>query len=176
MCGARHLDDRGEVAAGFAIGLDHLGEAGYLADHQVVGEQHGKGLVADERARAPDRMAEAERGLLPGIGDLPGLGEPRFELREHVLLAAFAQGRLELEGAVEMIVDGTLASARDKEELLDPRCLGLLDRVMNERLVDDRQHLLRHRLGRRQKAGSQPGDREDGFANWLVHGPSVVPP
>src|SRR5262249_43305404 len=75
----------------------------------------------------------------------------------------------ELERAVKMIVDGTLAAAGDKEELLDAGCLRLFDRVMNERFVDDRQHLLRHRLGGRQKAGSQPGHRENGFANWPVH-------
>ena len=68
-----------------------------------------------------------------------------------------------------MIIDRGLAAARDKEELLYPRRLGLFDRVMNERLVDDRQHLLWHRLGRRQETGSQSGDRENGFANGLVH-------
>ncbi len=167
--GARHLHDRGEVTAGFVIGFDHLRQARHLAHHQIVGEQHGKRFVADELARAPDGMAEAERGLLARVGDLPRLRQARFELLEHVFLAALAQGRLELEGAVEMIVDRALAPARDKEELLDPGRLGLLDRVMNERLVDDRQHLFRHRLGRRQEPGSQPGDRKNGLANWFVH-------
>ena len=31
-----------------------------------------------------------------------------------------------------------------------PAALGLLDGVVNERLIDDRQHFLGHRLGRRQ--------------------------
>ena len=114
-------------------------------------------------------MAEAERGLLPGIGDLPGFGQPCFELGEQLGLAALAQRRLELEGTVEMVVDRALGAARDKEELLDAGRLGLLDRVMNERLIDDRQHFLRHRLGRRQKAGAQPGDRENSLADRFVH-------
>ena len=154
-----------------SIGLDHLARQGVVADHQIVGEQHRERLVADQRARAPDGVAETERGLLPRIGDLPGLGQPRFELGEQIGLAALEQRGFELEGAVEMIVDRALAAARDKEELLDAGRLGLLDGIMNERLVDDRQHLLGHRLGRRQKAGAQPGDRENGLADRLVHEP-----
>jgi hypothetical protein len=68
-----------------------------------------------------------------------------------------------------MIVNRALAPARDKEEFFDARRLGLLDGVMNERLVDDRQHLFGHRLGRRQKPGAQPGDRENGLADRFVH-------
>src|SRR5215470_18580560 len=110
-------------------------------------------------------MAKPQRHLLSGVGDLPGLGQPRFELLECVLLATLPQRGFELERAIEMIIDSALSPARDKEELLYAGRLGLFDRVMNERLVDDRQHLLGHRLGRRQKAGPQPSDGEDGFAD-----------
>ena len=166
---ARHLDHRDEVAAGLAIGLDHLRQARRVADHQIVGEQHGERLVANQTTRAPHGMAEAERHLLPGIGDLAGLGQPRLQLFEQVGLAALAQCRFELEGAVEMILDRALRAARDKKELLDARRLGLFDRIMDQRLVDDRQHFLRHRLGRRKKPGAEPGDRENGFADGFVH-------
>ena len=71
---AGHLGHRHQVAAGLVIGLDHLRQARRVAYHQIVGEQHGERLVADETARAPYGMAEAERHLLPGISDLPGLG------------------------------------------------------------------------------------------------------
>src|SRR5690242_4194374 len=46
---ARHLDDRREIAARLRIGLDHLREAWLVADHQIVGEQYGERLVADQR-------------------------------------------------------------------------------------------------------------------------------
>src|ERR1700756_4065385 len=114
-------------------------------------------------------MAKSQGHLLSRVGDLPGLGQSRFELLEYVLLPTLPQRGFELERAIEMIVDGALSPARDKEELLDAGCLGLFDRVMNKRRVDDWQHLLGHRLGRRQKAGSQPGDGEDGFADRSVH-------
>src|SRR5207245_11479872 len=128
-------------------------------------------LVADQRAGAPDGVTEAERRLLPRIRHLPRLGEPRLELIQEVGFAALTQGGFELDGAVEMIVDRALPPARDQEELLDPVCLGLLDGVMNERLVDDRQHFLWHRLGCRKKSGPQSCDREDSFANSFAHEP-----
>src|ERR1700730_3339541 len=43
--------------------------------------------------------------------------------------------------------------------------LGLFRRIMDQRLVDYRQHLLWHRLGRRQDPGAEPGHRKDGFAH-----------
>ena len=42
---------------------------------------------------------------------------------------------------------------------------GLLDRVLDDRLVDQRQHLLGLRLGRRQEAGAPAGGGEDGFSD-----------
>src|SRR6266550_3994492 len=35
--------------------------------------------------------------------------------------------------------------------------------------VDDREHFLGHRLGRRQEARAEAGNRQDGFTNALGH-------
>ena len=70
MCDAvrRHFLDRDDV--GVVVerlgGVDHLREAAALVLHQHVGQQQRERLVADQFARAPDRMAEAERRLLAG--------------------------------------------------------------------------------------------------------------
>ena len=42
---------------------------------------------------------------------------------------------------------------------------GLFDRVLDDRLVDQRQHLLRLRLGGGQEAGAPAGGGEDGLSN-----------
>ena len=76
-------------------------------------------------------MAEAERHLLAGVGDLARARAARLELLEQIGLAALAQCRLELEGAVEMILDRALCPAGDKKELLDARRLCLFDGVMD---------------------------------------------
>src|SRR5215831_14043241 len=121
-------------------------------------------------------MAEAEWGLLPGISHLTRLGQPGFELGEQLGLTTLTQRCLEFDGAIEMIVDRTLSPARDKEELVDAGRLGFLDRVMDERLIHHWQHFLRHRLGCRKKARSQPGDGKDGLANRFVHEPLDLRP
>ena len=46
---------------------------------------------------------------------------------------------------------------------------GLLDAVLDDRLVHEHQHLLRLRLGGGQEAGAEPGGGEDGLANRAGH-------
>ena len=44
--------------------VDHLREAAAIVLHQHVGQQQRKRLVADQLARAPHRVAQAQRQLL----------------------------------------------------------------------------------------------------------------
>jgi hypothetical protein len=64
-----------------------------------------------------------------------------------------------------MVIERALAAAGDEDHLLDARFARFLDRILDERLVDDRQHLLGHRLGGGEEAGAEAGDREHGLAN-----------
>ena len=80
-------------------------------------------------------------------------------------LAARLEGRLELEGEVEMVLDDPLVAACDEDEMLDPGVLGLVDDVLENRAVDDRHHLLGHRLGGRQEPGPQSSHGKHRLAN-----------
>ena len=80
-------------------------------------------------------------------------------------MLALLQGHLELELAVEMVLDHALVAPGDEDEVLDAGLARLVDHVLDQRPVDDRQHLLRHGLGGRQEARAETGDGEDGFAN-----------
>ena len=88
---------------------------------------------------------------------------------ERVGLAALAQSGLELEGDVEMLHQRGLAAAGDHAELLDPGGARLLDRILDQRLVHDRQHFLGGRLGGGQESRAEAGDGQHGFAQWLDH-------
>ena len=66
----------------------------------------------------------------------------------------------ELELAVEMILDDALVAAGDEDEMLDAGLARLIDRILDQRPVDDRQHFLGHGLGGGQETGSESGDRE----------------
>ena len=66
-----------------------------------------------------------------------------------------------------MVLERAFAAAGDEDHLLDPGLARLLDRILDQRPVDDRQHLLGHRLGRGQEAGAEarrPGKRPCGRA------------
>ncbi len=82
------------------------------------------------------------------------------------LLAAGLQRGVKLVHAVEMVLDHALVAAGDEDEMFDAGLPGLIDHILDQRLVDDGQHFLRHRLGGGQDAGAEAGDREDGFADF----------
>jgi hypothetical protein len=50
----------------------------------------------------------------------------------------------------------------------------LLDAILNERFIDQRQHLLGLRLGGRQEAGAKAPGWEYGCADLMKHYPSYV--
>ena len=130
------------------------------------GKQHRERLVTDDVAGAPHRVAETERCLLAGEAHGTGLGLVARQNFHLGLLAARGERGVELVHAVEMVLDHTLVAAGDKDEMLDPGLPRLVDHVLDQRLVDDGQHFLRHRLGGRQDAGAEAGDRKDGFADF----------
>ena len=135
--------------------------------HQHVGQQQCERLVPDQLARAPDRMAQAQRQLLAGEARGARSGQVAGQGLEIGGALALRERALELELAVEMVLDHRLVAAGDKDEMLDPGLARLVDDVLDQRPVDHRQHLLRHRLGGGQESGAQPGDRENGFADRL---------
>jgi hypothetical protein len=75
-------------------------------------------------------------------------------------LAAATHRILQLVGDVEMILDRTLVAAGDEDDLSNAR----LKRLLDQRFVDDDQHLLGDRLGGREEARAQPGDWKDCLA------------
>ena len=120
----------------------------------VLGDQHG--------------VSEAERLALAHVGELDHLRD-LADLGELLLLAALLEKAFELDVDVEVVLDGVLAAAGDDDDVVDAGGDGFLDAVLNDRLVDEDQHLLRLRLGGGQEAGAESGGGKDGFANRGVH-------
>jgi hypothetical protein len=132
---------------------------------QIVREDDGEGLVADHGARAEHRVAEPEGHRLAHGDAGDSAGKHLLNLGQLLRLAAGFELALELRRAVEVILDGTLGAAGDEYQLGDTRRDGFLGGVLNERLVDDRQHLLGGHLGGRQEARAEARDGENGLAN-----------
>jgi hypothetical protein len=131
-----------------------------------VAQDDREGLSPNEVLGDQDGVAEAERFTLADvrkidqIGYLPDLGE------EILLPACFEKG-FELDRDIEMVFNRVLAAARDQDDVVDTGGHGLLDTVLNDWFVDERQHLFGLRLRRREEAGSKAGYRENRFANGL---------
>ena len=89
------------------------------------------------------------------------VGLDRAHDREQLGLVRLLERVFELEGEVEVVFDGALVAAGDEDHLAHAGGVGLLDGVLHQRLVDDRQHLLRQRLGGGQEAGAEAGHRKD---------------
>ena len=119
-------------------------------------------------------MAQAERLLLAREARLPGPGRSLVESLQLVRLAAGGERRLELELLVEMVLDHALVAAGDEDEVLDAGFARFVHHVLDQRAVDDRQHLLRHGLGGGQEARAEPGDGEHGLADAQRHSQSSL--
>jgi hypothetical protein len=165
--------DGDDVVVGFGVEIDHRLQAALVRLHDHVGQEQRERLVADQVARAPDGVAEAERNLLAREAGLAGARLQTLEMRELVILAALRQRVVELELQVEMILDDTLVAAGHEDEVLDPGFARLVHDILDHRLVDDGEHFLGDGLGSRKKTRAEAGDGEDCLANFFH--PAIIP-
>jgi hypothetical protein len=115
-------------------------------------------------------MAESQRLALPDVHTGHALGNDVPDGSQQVVLAGGRQGSFEFEVCIEVIFNRALGRARDEDQL---GCTGLdcfFDCVLDQRLVDDRQHLLRACLGRRQKTRASARNGKYGGSDFLGHG------
>ena len=69
----------------------------------------------------------------------------------------------QLRAGREVIFDGMLLRTGDQENVIQPRCRRFRDDILNHRPIQNRQHLLGHRLGRGKHPCTQTSDGNDGF-------------
>ena len=139
---SRDLLDRHDRTAELLEQLHHLGQDTVpVGDTQVVGQHHRERLVTNQGLAGQDRVPEAPHLFLTGVGELAGLdqvpGGP-----DQVLLAGPTDLILQLVVGVEVVLDRPLAAAGHEPHPGQPRVDGLTDRVLDQWLVDDREHFL----------------------------------
>ena len=118
-------------------------------------------------------MTEAERGLLAREARRPDFRQLAIEQLEIGVLAPLVERELELELPVEMVLDNSFIAAGDEDEMLDSGFARLVHHVLDDRPVDHREHLLRHRLGGGQEPGAEAGNREHSLADRR-HGRKIL--
>ena len=130
----------------------------------IVRENDRERFVTDEISGDQHGVAEAKRFALPHVGEVEHVRD-LADLVELVALAARFEVRLELDRDVEVIFDGVLAAAGDQNDVVGARRARFLDAVLDDRLVDQRQHLFGLSFGRREKSGAETGGGKHGFAH-----------
>ena len=146
------------------VGVHELTDTGALACDDIVGEDDREGLVADQFLGHQDRVAQAQLLLLAHVADLRHVAD-LADATQHLDVTLRLQQRLQLEAVVEVVLDGSLLAARHDDDLLDASGDRLFDRVLDDRLVDQRQHLLGLCLGGRQEPGAPPCGRKHCLPN-----------
>src|SRR6202030_3022820 len=140
--------------------IHHLLEAWHRGIDQIVREMHHEGRIADDGPGAQHGVAEAQRRRLPDVHARSPARQNPAQRIEQFLLALRLQHGLELGIAVEMILDGALGTAGDEHQCVGAGGERLVDRILNERLVDDREHFLRAGPGDGEESRAASGDGE----------------
>jgi hypothetical protein len=150
---------------------DHLLEQVVAVVDEVVAEQHRERLVAHvlgggehRRGPGPSRRPGGRSGR-GQVGAVPHGVQP-------LLVALGLQRQLELHGAVEVVLQRPLVAAGDHEDVVQPGPHRLLDDVLDRRLVDDRQHLLREALVAGRKRVPRPAA---GMTALVTRGGAAIP-
>ena len=82
------------------------------------------------------------------------LGQDIADQRQLIVFAGLLQLLFQFVGFVEIVRHRVLVAVGDKHQGLATGGDGFIHRVLNQRPINDRQHLLGHGFGGRQKAGA----------------------
>ena len=149
--------------------VHHLPHDRGIAIDQIIGEYHAEGLVTDHRLCAQNGMPQAQRFGLPDVDAINVLGKDIAHHPEQVFLAPCGQFAFDFIRLVEMIFDRAFVAPGDENHVRHACAHGLLHCVLDQRLVNDRHHFFRTRLGGRKKPAAHAGHGKHDFRNFPAH-------
>jgi len=132
---------------------------------EALKQLENEGLVctsANKWTRVAEIRTEDVENLFPIIKSLDILA------LENAFRFMNPDGVAEMRAAYrDIVLERRLAARGDEDELANPRVAGLVDRVLDQRPVDQRHDLFRDRLGRGKESGAQARHGEDGLGYLL---------
>ncbi len=155
------------------IDMDQLGETGNGRIDDFITEDDGERFITDQMLRTEHRVSEAHGFGLPHVAKVGQIGNVPH-LIQHLALAAALEIFFQFQRAVEMVFDRALASSGDHDDVFDARRDRFLDDVLNQRFVDQREHLFRRGFGCGKKACTQSGGGNNGFTYIGSHHGGIV--
>ncbi len=148
-------------------GIHHLLQARGGCINHVVGQDDGEWFIAHKVARHQHGVPQPHRFLLADVGEPHHVRNLAAE-GQKVGLPALLQRALQFVAHVEMVFDGRFAAAGDNHDLVAARGQRLLDTVLDDRLIDQREHFLGNGFRGRQKAGAESRGRKNRLAYSAV--------
>ena len=141
--------------------------------NDIITEEHGKRLIADEGTGAQNRISQTAHILLADVVDID-IGRLTQDV-EKILPPLTQELVLECRRRVKMILDGAFPMTADDQNFLDTACQGFLHNILDGRLIDNGQHLLRCCFRRRKKSCSISCCRNNRFSYLLCHDYTLHP-
>ena len=149
----------------FFVGMNELCEAGHRGIDDFVAQNDGKGLVPDQSLGAEDGMAQPQRFRLTDVAKVGERGDVSH-LAQELCFAAALEIFFQFDGAVEVIFDCAFAPSCDDDNVFDPGGDRFFYRILNQRLVDERQHFFGRSFRRRKEASAKACGWNHGFADF----------
>jgi hypothetical protein len=114
-------------------------------------------------------MTQTQRAWLADEHAVHVIGLDVVHQLEQVGLVAPLQFVFQLKSRIVVVADGPLVAPGDEDHFADARRVGLVHRVLDQRLVHHRQHFLGDGFGGRQESGTQATDGKNSFLNFHNH-------
>lgn len=143
------------AAAGLVKTGDHRGQvvaqrvgAGVIDND--IRQNHHEGAIANNGARAENRVAQPQRLRLAYVHDGNARRADGLHFSQELALHALLKERFEFIGGVEMVFNRVFRRVSNQNDFFDTGGNDFIDNVLNHRLVNNGQHLFRNRLRSRQ--------------------------
>ena len=159
------LNGQHAAAAHFAASANQLTQSRLLGVNQVIGQNHAERFVAHHRSGAEYSMSQTERFGLTNEDEIDATRRHGMHQIQKFVLALGREIGFQFRALVEVIFNGTLVAARDKDHVGNAGSSSFFHGILDERLIDYRQHFLGHCLSGGQEAGAQTGNREYSLTN-----------
>ena len=116
---------------------------------KIIRKQHREGLISDNALSTQNCMAQAQLLRLPNKNAF----HPAWQdIVNHIRLLVFslsAKRRLQLKISVKVVFNGALVAPRHEDQGINSRANSFLNRILDQRLINDRQQFLWHSLSGR---------------------------
>jgi hypothetical protein len=138
----------------------------FFSLYEIITEEDETGLITDPGTCMEKCITVATRERLTDIGDIREMRDSLHQ-GEFFDLSLLDERLFEFERRIEMILDRLLTTTRHDHDISDACGNSLFDEILDDWLIDDREHFFGLGFCSRQKAGPKTRCWYDTFPYFL---------